>query len=122
MPMHNLTVTPLPSVALTCRKWQAGYLHVKSHMRNFVVFLQGENFNLEVDGKLQPAGFFAFRRIEAENEEEATRAVMAQLLKEPELEGKALPNYSMIVKVAHEMPLEHKNTYFGFTPYPMEEV
>ena len=91
-------------------------------MRNFVVFVQGENFNLEVDGKLQPAGFFASRRIQAENEEKASSAAIAQLLKEPELEGKTLANYSMVVKVAHEMPLEHKNTYSGFTLYPMEEV
>ena len=91
-------------------------------MRNFVVFVQGENFNLEVDGKLQTAGFFASRRIEAETEEEASSVAIAQLLKEPELEGKALPDYSVIVKVAHEMPLEHKNTYSGFTLYPIEEV
>lgn len=91
-------------------------------MRNFVVFVQGENFNLEVDGKLQPAGFFASRRIEAETEEEASSVVIAQLLKEPGLGGKALPDYSMVVKVVHEMPLEHKNTYSGFTLYPMEEV
>lgn len=54
-------------------------------MKNFVVFVQGENFSLEVDGKLQPAGFFASRRIEAENEEEASSTAMAQLLKEPEI-------------------------------------
>jgi len=47
-------------------------------MRNFVVFVQGENFNLEVDGKLQPAGSFVSRRIEAETEEEASSAVVAQ--------------------------------------------
>jgi len=97
-------------------------LGVKGHMKNFVVFVQGENFELEVDGKLQPAGFFASRRVDAETEEEASNAAMAQLLKEPELEGKALPDYSLIVKVAHEMPLEHKNKYSGFTLYPMEEV
>jgi hypothetical protein len=91
-------------------------------MRNFVVFVQGENFDLEVGGKLQPAGFFVSRRIEAENEEEASSAAIAQLLKEPELEGKTLSNYSIVVKVAHEMPLEHKNIYSGFTLYPMEEV
>lgn len=91
-------------------------------MRNFVVFVHGENFNLEVDGKLQPAGFFASRRIEAESEDEASSAAIAKLLKEPELEGKALLGYSVVVKVAHEMPLDHKNTYSGFTLYPMEDV
>ena len=88
-------------------------------MRNFVIFIQGENFNLQVDGKVQPAGFFASRRVEAETETEAANAVKELLLTEPELEGKALPNYSMLVKVAHEMPVKHKNTYSGFTLYPM---
>jgi len=71
---------------------------------------------------LQPAGFFAARRMEAENEEKASSAVMSKLLKEPELEGKALPDYSMVVKVVHDMPLEHKNTYSCFVLYPMEET
>lgn len=91
-------------------------------MRNFVLFVQGENFNIEVDGEIQPAGFFASRRVEAETEEDASRTVIAQLLKEPELNGKALPGYSMVVRVAHEMPIEHKNIYSGFTFYPMKEV
>ena len=106
----------------TAQKRAAPQLNDKGHMRNFVVFVQGENFNLEVDGKLQPAGFFASRRIEAENEEDASSAAIAQLLMEPELKDKALFNYNMIVKVAHEMPLEHKNTYSGFTLYPMEKI
>lgn len=28
---------------------------------------------------------------------------------------------SVIVKVAHEMPIEHKNQYSGFEVYPMVE-
>ena len=91
-------------------------------MRNFVVFVQGENFNLDVEGAIQPAGFFATRRAEAESEEEASNKVISQLLMEPEINGKELPSYTVHVKVAHEMPLEHKNTYSGFTLYPMEEV
>ena len=91
-------------------------------MRNFVVFVQGENFNLEVDGEIQPAGFFASRRAEAETEDKASAKVIAQLLIEPEIKGKELPGYTMLVKVAHEMPIEHENTYSGFTLFPMEEV
>lgn len=91
-------------------------------MRNFVLFVQGENFNIEVDGEIHPAGFFASRRVEAETEEDASRTVIAQLLKEPELNGKALPGYSMVVRVAHEMPIEHKNIYSCFAFYPMKEV
>mgnify|MGYP006095862669 CR=1 FL=1 len=90
-------------------------------MRNFVIFVHGENFNLEVDGKIQPAGFFASRRVEAETEEASSTAI-AELLLEPEIENIELPNFSMLVKVAHEMPIEHKNTYSGFTLYPMEEA
>ena len=91
-------------------------------MRNFVIFVQGENFSLEVDGKVQPAGFFASRRVEAETEEEASSRAVAQLLAESEIKHKELPNYSMIVKAIQEMPPEHKNTYSGFTLYPMEEL
>jgi len=91
-------------------------------MRNFVIFVQGENFSLEIDGEIKPAGFFASRRAEAETEDEAANMVVTQLLAEPEIRGKELPDYTMLVKVAHEMPLEHKNIYTGFTLFPMEEV
>lgn len=90
-------------------------------MRNYVVFLQGENFGLEVDGELQPAGFFASRLVEAEDEEQASQEAIVRLLAEPELEGRSLPNHTVLVKVVHEMPSEHKNIYSGFTLYPLEE-
>ena len=61
-------------------------------MRNFVIFMQGENFNLEVDGIIQSAGFFASRRVEAETEEEASSTAITQLLMEPEIKNKELPN------------------------------
>jgi len=89
-----------------------------------VVFVQGENFNLEVDGKLQLAGFFASRRAEAEIEAEASSIVLRQLKGEPELKDGFLCGSvasSMVVKVVHEMPFDHKNTYSGFTFYPMDE-
>ena len=93
-------------------------------MKNFVVFVQGENFNLEVDGKLQLAGFFASRRAEAETEEEASAIVLRQLKGEPELKEGFLESpvvSSMVSKVIHGMPFDHKNKYSGFTFYPMEE-
>ncbi len=90
-------------------------------MRSYVVFLQGGNFNLEVDGRVQPAGFFASRRVDAVDREQASKEAVARLLNEPELEGKLLPNYSIVVKVIHEMPREHDNTYSGFTLFPMDE-
>ncbi len=95
---------------------------LKGLMKNFVIFIQGENFNLEVDGLIQPAGFFASRRVEAETEEEASSAAIAQLLTEPEIKNNELPNYTLLVKVANEMPIEHKNTYSGVTLYAIEEV
>lgn len=99
-------------------------LFVKGHVRNFVVFVQGENFNLEVDGKLQLAGFFASRRAEAEIEADASSTVVLRLKCEPELKEGFLSDSvvsSMVVKVVHEMPFDHKNNYSGFTFYPMEE-
>ena len=93
-------------------------------MRNFVIFVEGENFNLEYEGAIQPTGFFTSRRIEAENEEEATEAILEQLKNEPELNvntiAKSNIKPSITVKVIHEMPLEHKNKYSGFTFYSME--
>jgi hypothetical protein len=91
-------------------------------MRNFVIFLQGDNFQLDVDGETQRAGFFATRRVEAENEEAASDLAIARLLAEPELQGKALPDFVVAVKVVHEMPMGHKNAYTVFEAYPMEEV
>lgn len=94
-------------------------------MRNFVIFVHGENYNLHMEGKVQLAGFFATRRAEATTEEEASDSVLNRLKNEPELcvasilESEVEP--IMNVKVAHEMPLSHKNEYTGFTFYPMEE-
>ncbi len=90
-------------------------------MRNFVIFIEGENFNLELEGASRPVGFFASRRIEAETEAEASSAVLALLLSEPEIAGKALPGHTVFVRMVHEMPLAHKNEYHGFTFFPMEE-
>lgn len=90
-------------------------------MRNFVIFIEGENFNFEIDGKWRPVGFFTSRRIEAETVEQASSAALTQLLSEPEVDGKALPGHTVIVKMVHEMPLAHKNEYHGFTFFPMEE-
>jgi len=99
--------------------------NVKGHMRNFVIFVHGENYNLEVEGKVQLSGFFATRRAEAESEEEASKIVLDQLRNEPELCATTTVvsgvDPSINVKVAHEMPLEHKNEYTGFTFYAMDE-
>jgi hypothetical protein len=89
-------------------------------MKNFVLFLEGENFNLEVGGITQRVGFFTSRRVEAETEDEASNIAIELLLKEKELEFNALQDYKVSVKVVHEMPIDHKNTYSGFSFFPME--
>jgi hypothetical protein len=103
----------------------AGELGVNGHMKNFVIFVQGEPYLFEVDGKVQKAGFFATRRAEAKTESEAAQVVIQQLKIEPELRADSALITGVVpeleVKVAHEMPMEHKNTYSGFTYYPIEE-
>lgn len=98
---------------------------VNGHMKNFVIFVQGEPYMFEVDGKVQKAGFFAMRRVEAKTEFEAAQIVIQQLKVEPELRADSTliadVEPELEVKVAHEMPMEHKNTYSGFTYYPIEE-
>ena len=94
-------------------------------MRNFVTFTHGENFILEVDGKVQLAGFFATRRVEAKSEAEATEMALNLLRSEPELSKSESSEAGLVsnltVMVVHEMPMEHKNTYSGYTLYAMEE-
>jgi len=94
-------------------------------MRNFVIFFSGENFNLEFDGKVQPVGFFAVRRVEAETEELASEAVVNQLKNEPELVVAMVTesqiNPTMTVKTVHEMPLAHKNEFTVLEFYAMAE-
>ena len=93
-------------------------------MKNYLIFVQGENFNLEVDGQVQCAGFFATRRAEAQTEEEAASIVLKQLENESALQSathaSSQPASNMRVKIIHEMPLEHKNNYTGFTAYPID--
>lgn len=55
-----------------------------------------------------------------ETEELASSAALARLLSEPEINGKALPGHTLLVKMVHEMPKDHKNEYRGFTLFPME--
>ena len=112
-------------MAKSLRAFTAAACGGKCAMRNFVIFVQGENFNLEVDGKVQPAGFFATRRAEAPSEEEASAIVLNQLRNDPVLNlvssNDSKIESVMTVKVVHEMPLEHENTYNGFESYQMEE-
>ena len=93
-------------------------------MRNFVIFVQGENYNLEVEGKVQLAGFFATRRAEALTEDEASAIVINQLKSDSDLNLSPIKDLniesSITVKVIHEMPIEHKNTYTVFHTYPMD--
>lgn len=97
---------------------------LKGAMSNFVVFVHGENYNLEVEGRVQLAGFFATRRAEAESEEAVLEIVLRLLQNEPELCNLTSVlgvNPTMNAKVAHEMPREHQNEYTGFTFYTMED-
>ncbi|WP_300433011.1 hypothetical protein [uncultured Thalassolituus sp.] len=79
----------------------------------------------EVNGKVQKAGFFATRRIEADTEYEAAQIVIHQLKVELELCADSTLIFGvepeLEVKMTHEMPKEHKNIYSGFTYYPIEE-
>ncbi len=93
-------------------------------MRNFVVFVEGSNFNLEIDGKIQLMGFFATRRVEAKTEDEAANIVLERIVKEPELgiSNNAVQGIesSLNAKNVYEMPPDHENKYHGFTFFPME--
>jgi hypothetical protein len=100
-------------------------MRVLTNMKNFVILLEGNNFNILIDGELQLVGFFATRQVQAASELEATKVAIERISNEAELSnnewnGGGLKS-EIVVKMVHEMPLSHISTYHGFTFYPMNE-
>ena len=54
-------------------------------MRKYRVFVRGENFLLNLEGRSQKMGFFAARFVEAQDEEEAVCAAVEALRADPKL-------------------------------------
>lgn len=52
-------------------------------MKHFRVFLKGHNYRIELDGKIERMGFFAYRVVEGPTVQEARRLAVATILSDP---------------------------------------
>jgi hypothetical protein len=79
-------------------------------MKNYAVFIEGNNFTLVKGGTAKVVGFFVTKRVEASTEAEAesmaTAAVMSDPLFQHVEQGSAHPE--VVVKVVHELPWSNK--------------
>jgi hypothetical protein len=56
-------------------------------MKNYRVFVRGENFLINVDGCVKKLGFYTTRFVEANDEREAEENAISILRKDPKLRG-----------------------------------
>ena len=94
-------------------------------MKNYAVFLQGNNFPLTRNGIQDKLGFFITVRVEAENEEKASSLATELVKSDPELaeaygtNDTTRPNIE--VKVVHELLPENTMNKTEFFFYSMVE-
>lgn len=91
---------------------------------NYAVFLEGENFEIDVDGKMQLLGFFTTVRVDAHSPEEAKSNALKVLLADPQLE-RCFANQQHIkptieAQVVHELLGDNHMKNTGYTFFPME--
>ena len=93
-------------------------------MTNYAVFLEGNNFELELDGRKELFGFFATARVDSPSEEDAKDSAVSLISSSPELQ-EAFRSVSEIkptieAKAVHELLPENQMNSTGFTFFPME--
>ena len=95
-------------------------------MKNYAVFLMGEDFMLPNSGNKELCGFFVTVRVEANTEDEAGAAALEVLKKDPKLADAfkaSSPKTPRIeVRVVHELLPENKMKNTEYTLFPMEEA
>ncbi len=91
---------------------------------NYAVFLEGANFEINLDGIKQLLGFFTTVRVEAASQEEAKSSALKVLLADPQLEScfANQPHIKPSIKVqdVHELPADNHMKNTGYTFFPME--
>lgn len=94
-------------------------------MGNYAVFLEGNNFELTLDGRKSLFGFFKTVHVESPSEKKARDSAISLVRSLPELQ-EALQNISEIqptieAKVAHELLPQSKMKNTGFSFFLMED-
>ena len=59
-------------------------------MKKYKVFVRGQNFLLNLDGKRQQLGFYTTRFVEAQNDQEAERNAISMVRNDPTLRDRVL--------------------------------
>ena len=87
--------------------------------------LQGQNFELEQEGRLALFGFFVTVCVEAKSKEEAEVAARMVVQSDPKLsaayQGQLSVEPSISVEVVHDLTPEIKMFKTGYTFFPMDE-
>ena len=94
-------------------------------MKNFRVFVRGQNFLINLDDRDQKVGFYTTRYVEAPNEEAAEYAVMDMLRGDPKL-AKGVLNDKSDPPVMFAEEVEEIDSFAGvkipgFAFYPDEK-
>ena len=94
-------------------------------MAYYAVFVEGNNFELSLDGRKERLGFFTTVRVESPSEHDAKESAVSLIRAAPELQ-EALQTSSEIkptveAKAVHELLPENKMKSTGFTFFPMED-
>ena len=95
-------------------------------MKNYAVFLMGEDFMLSRDGSNELCGFFVTVRVEANSEDEAGADAIQIVKSDPHLadafKTDAIEKPKIEVRVVHELLPDNKMKNTGYTFFPMEEA
>jgi hypothetical protein len=95
-------------------------------MKNYAIFLMGEDFMLSRGESKELCGFFVTVRVEANTEEEAGAEAIQALKSDPQLadafEADAPRPPKIEVRVVHELLPENKMKNTKYTFFPMEEA
>ncbi len=95
-------------------------------MKNYSVFLMGEDFMLSRDGSIELYGFFVTVRVETDTEEEAGVEAIKIVKADPELADAFKEDTSQTpkieVRVVHQLLPDNKMKNTKYTFFLMEEV
>ena len=94
-------------------------------MPNYAIFIDGQNFLLDLEGKEERFGFFITKRLIADSEEVAISQAFASLRSDPKLapayEKADLVQPTLSVEVVHELNQDNEMNDTGYTFYRMDE-
>lgn len=94
-------------------------------MTNYAIFIDGENFLLNLEGEDKRFGFFVTKNVRSECESRAIESAIASIKSDPKFaqayERSHLVEPTLTVKVVHILDKNNVMSDTGYTFYPMED-